>query len=259
MSPKTKNRVSNDVSGLINKLLSPDMALNPPENTPNNSPQNQEIVPEMCAQIHTMADKINATAQKLGDSMSEFETENILYRLISETSMLDMTVRSCLLEKRNEGFFERERELVKGSHIHISTPVNTIIRATMPPLVGRQFKGSYNIYWKLKSALAHFERSQKIPRPEGEKLVLIYKRYSTNLAVGHTCDNDNWEMKRTTNAISEALNYSDNSEHFSMVYTTVKSDIDCVEATVIKQKDMALFLDYLSEAKPEKNIFIDAK
>ncbi len=259
MFPKTKNRVSNDVSGLINELLSPDTTLTPSKSTHNNSSQNLEIAPETCTKIHAMADKINVIAKKLSNNMPEFEAENVLYRLVSEISMLDMTVRSCLLEKRDESFFERERELVKSSRIHISTPANAIIRVTIPPLVGRQFRGSYNIYWKLKSALAQFERNHKFPRPEGEKLVLIYKRYSTNLAVGHTCDNDNWEMKRATNAISEALNYSDNSEHFSMVYTTVKSDTDCVEATVIKQKDMALFLDYLSEAKPEKNIFIDVK
>lgn len=259
MSLKTKNRVQNDVSGLINELLSPDITLPPSKNTHNDSTQNLKIAPEMCTKIHTMADKINVISKKLNNNMPAFETENILYRLISEISMLDMTIRACLLEKRNNSFFEREKELVKGSHIHISTPSNAIIRVTIPPLVGRQFKGSYNIYWKLKSALAQFEKNYKLPRLEGEKLLLIYKRYSTNLAVGHTCDNDNWEMKRTTNAISEALNYSDNSEHFSMVYTTVKSNTDCVEATVIKQKDMALFLHYLSEAKPEKDIFKDTK
>lgn len=259
MSLKTKNRVSNDVSGLINELLSPDMSLTSSKNTHNNSSQNLEITSETCAKIHAMADRVNVLAKNLSNNMPASETENVLYRLISEIAMLDMTVRTCLLEKRNEGFFEREKEFVKGSYIHISTPANAIIRATIPPLVGRQFKGSYNIYWRLKSALAEFERRHKIPRSEGERLVLIYKRYSTNLAVGHTCDNDNWEMKRTTNAISEALNYSDNSEHFSMVYTTVKSNTDCVEATVIKQEDMALFLDYLSEAKPVKNIFINAK
>ena len=259
MSPKTKNRASNDVSGLINELLNPDTSLIPSHLPNNSSPQNLEVAPETCAKIHSMADKINVIAKKLSNNTPIFVAENILYNLVSEISILDMTVRACLLEKRNDGFFEREKELVKGSYIHVSIPANAIIRVTIPPLVGRRFKGSYNIYWNLKLALAQFETNHKFSRPEGEKLVLIYKRYSINLAVGHTCDNDNWEMKRTTNAISEALNYSDNSEHFSMVYTTVQSDTDCVEATVIKQKDMMLFLDYLSEAKPEKNIFIDAK
>ena len=111
MFPKAKNRVSNDVSGLINELLSPDTTLTPSKSTHDNSSQNLEIAPETCTKIHAMADKINVIAKKLSKNMPEFEAENVLYRLVSEISMLDMTVRSCLLEKRMRAFSKEKESL----------------------------------------------------------------------------------------------------------------------------------------------------
>lgn len=259
MFPKAKKRASNDVTGLITELSHSDSTFQPVKNVADLRPGAPYVPAETVEKMRSMADEIKASAEKLNADMPPDKKESLLYGLISDVAMLDMTARTCLLERKNDSFLGKEKELVKRSNIRISTPTGTVIRVTLPPLIGRQFKGSYNIYWKLKSALSQYEISHGMPRPEGEKLLLIYKRYSTNLAVGHTCDNDNWEMKRTTNAISEALNYSDNADHFSMLYTTVQSHVDCVEATVIKQRDMALFLNYLSDAEPECNIFVDAK
>lgn len=221
------------------------------------SPQtnNTIIVPKFssksCEKVLTISSRINDLSQNLATTNVPLKQEKLMYDLVSEIAKLDMTVREAVLERRDDLFFSREKELVKRAFISVTVPENAVIRVCLPPLIGRQFKGSYNIYWKLKAALSQFEKEHPFPNLSGEKMVLMYKRYSTNLAVGHSCDNDNWEMKRVTNAIAEALNHSDNPEHFSMFYTTVQSAVDCVEATVIKQSDMHLFLGYLENGTPE--------
>lgn len=132
-----------------------------------------------------------------------------LYSLLAEISILDMTVRSGILGGRNKEFVNREKRLVDNTNIIVCKPENALLRVALPPLVGRRYRGSYNIYWKLKSALNQYERQEGIEHVVSGKLVLLYKQYTRSLEACQTCDNDNWEMRRTTNAITEALNYSD--------------------------------------------------
>lgn len=260
MSLNLKCPHKSDVSRLINELLTSEDNKNFTLAEDKKAPEPLSISSEICKKICKLTHEIRVVAERLDGEQPVEEQEKILYSLASKTALLDMTIRSNMVEKHSvESPKRQEKGLVKGSYIHIYTPEKTLIRVVIPPLIGRQFKGSYNIYWKLKVAFAQYEETRSLPRPDGEKLVLIYKRYSKNLSVVHSCDNDNWEMKRVTNAISEALNYSDNTEHFSMLYTTVKSDTDCVEATVVKQKDLHLFLDYMVSEKPEIDIYKDVK
>lgn len=264
MSPKNKKTTENDISELINVLLTSQTeqkSIQICETISHKPTALLSLTAEVRRKIVDLASLIVQLSNKLmrSEKASCDEQEGLLYSLISSIAMLDMTVRTSILERRDKCFYEKEKQLVANSFIHISVPSNAIVRVIVPPLIGRQFKGSYNIYWKLKEALSQFEIGHPFEVPHGEKLVLIYKRYSRNLTAVHTCDNDNWEMKRATNAISEALNYSDNAEHFSMLYTTVKSSTDCVEATVIKQKDLVLFLDYLTDEHPMQDIFSGPK
>ena len=253
MCRKSNDRT--DVANLISSLGSVENVL------PQTS--NAIIVPEFSSKsgekVLTISSRINDLSKGLAATGTPEQQEKLMYAIVSEIAKLDMTIRESLLERRDDQFYSREKELIKRAFISVTAPENAVLRICLPPLIGRQFRGSYNIYWKLKAALSQFEKDHPFPHLNNEKVVLIYKRYSTNLAVGHSCDNDNWEMKRATNAIAEALNYSDNPEHFSMLYTTVKSSVDCVEATVVRQADMHLFLEYLEKGTPEDQALFNWK
>ena len=45
------------------------------------------------------------------------------------------------------------------------------------------------------------------------------------------CDNDNFEMKRVTNAITDAIGIADSVDKFSFFYTTIHGDKD---KTIVK-------------------------
>lgn len=210
------------------------------------------ISDETVAEVQKHTERIVKMTDELKMATTSNERENLLLSLAEQISLMDMTLRENLLDKRDEHCWEREKALVKGAKIVVSSPQNTLLRISLPPMIGRELRGAYNTYWKLKSALALYMQEYKIPNVEGEKLVLIYKKYTVNLDIGYVCDNDNWEMKRTTNAIAEALNYSDNPMHFSMVYTTVLSSANYVEATVVLQKNFPQMLDYIKSNVPEQ-------
>lgn len=201
--------------------------------------------------IKNRAASIMATAEKLPSGIpADRIHEDTLYSLLSDTAQLNMVIRSNILGYKDYGYPSRRKKLCSNTQAFASAPPNTYLRLTLPPLAGQRFKGSYDVYWLAKIVLEEYFSSHPAPALYGKKLILIYKKYARETSVNYTCDNDNWESKRVTNAISEALNYSDNAEHFSMMYTAVKSDFDCVEATVINQSDLPKFMDYLIDPVP---------
>ena len=232
-----------------NTPISPKIVSQPTYNLPVKS--------ETLEEIADLSRKTLDLTQKLIENpdYSYLRQEPDLYKIISNNSKIDMTLRSCILGRRDSGYPQREKELVSHYNIAITQPQNAILRVLIPPLIGRRFSGSYNIYWKLKSAFAQHEIEHGFEPVEGKKVVLIYKRYVTNSNVAVCCDNDNFEMQRTTNAISESVNWSDNAVQFSMMYTAVESSVDCVEATLCLQENFVFFLDYMLDKTPPAQAF----
>lgn len=185
----------------------------------------------------------------LGKEISLLDEESLL-DILQDVSLLSMSVREGILGYKDTRYPARRKQLLQALPVLVSIPENAILRVSMPPLVGRKITGAYDIYQQVKLALEDFMSTREFPAYFGKKLLLIYKKYAQNLGVCYTCDNDNWEAKRTTNAISEALNYSDNAEHFSMMYTAVKSTANYVEATLIPIESLQYFLPYLTDATP---------
>lgn len=258
MSPKNKPKKfqNEDMKALFemlekveNTTISPVSISRPSYNLP--------VRAETLEEVADLSRKMLDSIQKLigNPDFSYLKQEPELYKIISNNSKIDMTLRSCILGYKDSGYPQREKELVSHYNIAISQPQNTILRVLIPPMIGRQFSGSYNIYWKLKSAFAQYETKYKFESAEGKKVVLIYKRYVTNPNAAVCCDNDNFEMQRVTNAISEAVNWSDNAVQFSMMYTAVESSVDCVEATLCLQENFGLFLDYLLDKTPPTQTF----
>lgn len=168
-----------------------------------------------------------------------------LYGLLEQVTQAGTAVRNALVGGKDSGFPKRRKRYVEHLNIQVFQPKNCILKLVLPPLMPIKFAGSYDVYWNTKLALQEYFAVHEIPKLTGQKLTLIYKRYTKNIHTDALCDNDNWEMKRVTNAITEELFYSDNPANFSFFYTTVESSFEGCEATVIRQENLADFTDYL--------------
>lgn len=110
--------------------------------------------------------------------------------------------------------------------ISISNPsVPALLLITLFPLVNTQIKGGYNVYFEVKFALEKYLQEHPLTLPMG-RFALVYRRIikgNLALSAGH-CDNDNFEMKRVTNAITEAIHVADSVDKFSFYYTAAAGD-----------------------------------
>lgn len=218
-----------------------------------------QVKPKNCVNLcvnttNFVMNRINAlqkTAKKLRpDEDLQSVHDDYLLDLLQDATQISMVARDAYLGGKNAWYGSRREEICEHLPVKVGRPDGTILRVTVPPLIGTRFKGSYDVYWNVKVVLEEYYEKHERPVLYGEKLLLIYKKYAQNLSSDFTCDNDNWEAKRVTNAISEALLYSDNAEHFSMMYTAVKSEFSFVEVTVIRIEDVAKFADYILDSAP---------
>lgn len=263
MSPKRYNRGSeNGVAALIEDASKSIGEESGRKSVPCASPKRHVQTPVFVGHNSTefMQRRIE-TLYKLKDKIPAGTENNsvpddVLYSLLEQTSQLDMAVREGILGYKDSGYAGRRGRLASQIPVIVAQPPGTVLRISLPPLIGRRFRGSYNLYWAVKIALEEYCASHTIDTPLSEKLLLIYKRYARNLDVCYTCDNDNWETKRVTNALSEALNYSDNAEHFSMMYTAVKGSVDCMEATIVRIQDMGAHLNYILDPTPAQPLLM---
>lgn len=129
--------------------------------------------------------------------------------------------------------------------IEISVPPGTILKIAMVPLVAYPIKGGYNIYFDVKEALGEYFDMHPLPEIDiTTRYVLVYRRIVPGnlvLATGR-CDNDNFEMKRVTNAIAESIGVADSVDKFSFYYTTVNGKESKAEAILINENQFSIHL-----------------
>lgn len=204
-----------------------------------------------CARIQSAFLAVKKCADRVGRGVNQ---QDNLYDLLAETSVLEMEVRSRLLRYISDPFCIAKKESVSTVlSMEIWEPEDALIRLMLPPLVGRHFRGSYNIYHKTKLGLSWYRAQNGLPDIGNKKVVMIYKRYIPDFSTMTACDNDNWEMQRVTNAVAEAFGCTDGPLRWSFLYTSVGSDINCTEATLVEQEKLGLFLDYLGCSKVQIN------
>lgn len=214
-----------------------------PQNLPASTPV---LSTETVENIRRKARTIDHKAQNLGSTGFIPAGSNEVFALFKDSLALNTALRIAYLGQIDAKRPQRERELSAALPLTVSCPEHSVLRIELPPLIGRESHGMYDIYYQTKSVLSSFLSDHTLPNYKGQKLLLLYKKYTTTLSSSNTCDNDNWEMKRVTNAVAEALGYSDNVEHFSMLYTTVASNCNKVEATVLLLSQLSFFLPYLA-------------
>lgn len=157
-----------------------------------------------------------------------------LTKLLESTELMRREIRtlaSNLLDSSDEKSFSDSSE--KLSSVVVSSPSGTYLQLELYPLVKLPIKGGYNVYFDVKTAVQHYLREHDVYIPEDSRFTLIYAKVTTadvKLAKGR-CDNDNFEMKRVTNAITDAIGIADSVDKFSFFYTTIHGDKD---KTIVK-------------------------
>lgn len=100
---------------------------------------------------------------------------------------------------------------------------NVLLKLTLLPLTPYPIKGAYNVYFGVKEALLSYGKKQPFQFDPSCRYTLIYQRIvkgKVRLSAG-CCDNDNFEMQRVTNAITEVIGIADSADKFSFYYTTM--------------------------------------
>ena len=157
-----------------------------------------------------------------------------LTKLLESTELMRREIRilaSNSLDSSDKKSFSDSSE--KLSSVVVSSPSGTYLQLELYPLVKLPIKGCYNVYFDVKTAVQHYLREHDVYIPEDSRFTLIYAKVTTadvKLAKGR-CDNDNFEMKRVTNAITDAIGIADSVDKFSFFYTTIHGDKD---KTIVK-------------------------
>ncbi len=201
---------------------------------------------------------LSARVNKLGRLAGEITRENtpidqlpewVLTGFFEESAMIEAAVRDAIKFGDRPDKKPVHDKLMAMRRTVIGRPGNTLLRVSLPPLMWAKMRGAYNVYFELKELLSAYFQEHGIPETTDQKLFLLYKKYAPNLSSDYTCDNDNWESQRVTNAIIEAIGRSDEAANLSLVYTAVLNPNRLVEATLIEEKNLSLFLDYLKDER----------
>lgn len=164
-----------------------------------------------------------------------------LTKLLESTELMRREIRilaSNSLDSSDKNTFSDSNE--KLSSVVVSSPSGTYLQLELYPLVKLPIKGGYNVYFDVKTAVQQYLREHDVCIPEDSRFTLIYTKVTTadvKLAKGR-CDNDNFEMKRVTNAITDAIGIADSVDKFSFFYTTIHGNEDKTIVKMVPEIDV---------------------
>lgn len=207
--------------------------------------------------IQRLLNKANELSEFNDDiSLSDIDSEIIL-DLLNETELVDKSLRSCLsddyhIDLNKAGYGDGD-EKIPWTDISIHEYPGAILLIELPQMVSMSYKtGRCSVSLRTEIELAKWFSDHDTPLfDKKNKFVFVYKRFiPKDKKVFNVCDNDNWEMRRVTNAVISAMGYSDNSEVVDFFYTTVQGYYNGAELLVIRQKDLRWAYKYLSTSTP---------
>lgn len=130
---------------------------------------------------------------------------------------------------------------------------NILLKLTLLPLTPYPIKGAYNVYFGVKEALLSYSKKQPFQFDPSCRYTLVYQRIvkgKVRLSAG-CCDNDNFEMQRVTNAITEAIGIADSADKFSFYYTTMGGREAKTLVYLVLEKDLPELLNDNQFRNPE--------
>lgn len=191
-------------------------------------------------------DYIQRRASKILDILTKIKTSKMkendaLISILQENELMRREIRtlaSNVYDPDNESRFERID--AKLQSVIVSQPNGCYLKIELYPLIGKPIKGGYNVYFEVKDAVSRYIYENRVKFPQDKRFTLVYQRVTTGdliLAKGR-CDNDNFEMKRVTNAISDAIGIADSVDKFSFFYTTIQGKEDKTEVFLLPEIDV---------------------
>lgn len=120
-----------------------------------------------------------------------------------------------------------------------------LLRLVLFPLTPYPIKGAYNVYFSVKEALLSYSKTQPFHFDPSCRYTLVYQRIvkgKVRLSAG-CCDNDNFEMQRVTNAITEVIGIADSADKFSFYYTTISGQDAKTIVYLVRENDLPALLN----------------
>ena len=199
--------------------------------------------------VNRLLKKIKGIPNSVQSKLHQLPQDTIL-SMLADTELIDKSLRSCVKVETLCNAAGIQLDLWTDVSVHEYG--SAILLMELPPLVNVSYRnGEYGLSKRAEIELFRWFTAHKEPqRIEGDKFLYIYKRFTHILDSVGLCDNDNWEAKRITNAVTHAICFSDSPRYTEFFYTTVKSDYDGAELLVIRHSDLSKYLDYLALEVP---------
>lgn len=203
------------------------------------------------AATHPVANHIQKQLNKIErecDKMQLFLKENIgveadgygriLHKTYESIERMRYWLRECEPIWEHDETSSQTGSQAQVKSINISQPTDCLLKIVLFPLVNFPSKAGYNIYSDLKEALQKYLSAHTVILKKENRLTIVYRRvvpWELTLGKGR-CDNDNFEMRRCTNAITDALGISDSVDKVSFFYTTEQApNRNCVEVFLVNE------------------------
>lgn len=171
--------------------------------------------------------------KKVLDKSLEYPNDRAILDLLGEVELSRKALREVLPETHQP----TETASVPGNiqDVIVETSPQIPLKITLMPLCAYPIRGAYNTYFDVYNALQNMINKPALAAHK--RYTIIYNRVVKGplvLAKGR-CDNDNFEMKRVTNAISDALGIADSVDKFSFYYTTTEGDQSKTEVFLLEE------------------------
>lgn len=156
---------------------------------------------------------------------------------LSETNTASLHLRNLLAYMPvNEQNYVR-KSLIKD--IVITEHPGCIFKMAMYPLQAAPSKRIYNVYDDVQQALRAFVREHPILMSTKERYTIVYEKVVRGDVVlkRGVSDNDNFEVRRVTNAICDTLLIQDSADKMSFFFTTVQGDAWGMNVYYMLEKD----------------------
>lgn len=207
-------------------------------------PSDAEIVIQNLKKIGSECEKLKenlAEIQESGGILAPHQLDSLLQDAYERIEKMRYWVRECEPVWSQDKHAPRQTAEPRVKNIVISSGQDYLLKVIIFPLVSFPSKGGYNVYSDLKAALQEFLTEHPVIPEKDARLSIVYRRIVPwELTLGKArCDNDNFEMRRCTNAIADALTISDSVDKISFFYTTEQiSNRNCVEIFLLNESQI---------------------
>lgn len=200
----------------------------------------------VCSELAYIGQKAAGVAGKIAASLGREMAGKDILELIQDLELARFAARKLV---DAAALPMAEHQAAEDAHlrdIQVSGRSGSILlKLDLLPLTPYPIKGAYNIYFDVKEALLAYSKTQPFQFDPSCRYTLVYQRIvrgKVRLSAG-CCDNDNFEMQRVTNAITEVIGIADSADKFSFYYTTIGGSEAKTLVYLVQENDLPALLN----------------